>query len=113
MTTMICFSIIISALVSSLIAQYPYFHNPSWNDTSRQSFMGPVELYVGVNVPKTNHPTAPPIDVGLPIDNNNNHEYKNKLFTTRTTYFFHPMSTTTIQTKRYYHYRRRNRTQTI
>ncbi|CAF3053625.1 unnamed protein product [Rotaria socialis] len=112
MTTMICFSIIILTLVSSLIAQYPYFHNPSWNYTSQQSFMGPVELYVGVNVPKTNHPTAPPIDAGLPIDNNNHHQYRNKLFTTRTTYFFHPMSTSTIQTKRYYHYRRRNRTQT-
>lgn len=110
MTDIICFSIIIFTLISSLIAQYQYFHNSSWNRSNRQSFMAPMYLYVGVSVPNNNHVTAPPIDTVQPINNNNN-RYRNGLFTTRTTYFFHP--TTTIQTNKRYNFRRRNRTRII
>ncbi|CAF4783921.1 unnamed protein product [Rotaria sp. Silwood1] len=110
MTNMICFSFIILTLISSLIAQYQYFHNLSWNHLNRQSFMAPIDLYAGVHLPNYHHPTAPSIDTVVPINNN---QYRHNLLTTRTTYFFHPISTTTIQTKKYYNYRRRNRTKII
>ncbi|CAF2512054.1 unnamed protein product [Rotaria sp. Silwood2] len=104
------FSFIILTLISSLIAQYQYFHNPSWNHSSRQNYMAPIDLYAGVHLPNHNHATAPSIDTVVPINNN---QYRNNLLTTRTTYFFHPISTTTIQTKKYYSFRRRNRTKII
>ncbi|CAF0953240.1 unnamed protein product [Rotaria sordida] len=110
MTNMIYFSFIILTLISSLIAQYQYFHKPSWNHSNRQSFMAPMHLYAGVHLPNNNHPTAPSIDTVVPINNN---QYKKNLFTTRTTYFFHPISTTTIQTKKSYNFRRRNRTRIL
>jgi hypothetical protein len=107
MTNTIVFSIIILSLISSLIAQYTYVHNLSWNRSNRQNFMAPIHLYDGVPLSKNIHPTAPPIDTVQPINHN---RYRNDLFTTRTTYFFPPLSTTTIQTNKRYHFRRRNRT---
>ena len=111
MTNIINISIIILLLISSIIAQYTYFHNLSWNRSNRQNFMAPILLYDGVPLPRNSHPTAPPIDTVQPINNNRD---KNDFYTTRTTYFIPSVLTTTpVQTYKRYHFRRRNRTRLL
>lgn len=109
MTDILSYFIWFSNLIPLLLAQYQYFHNSSWNQLNRQSFMAPKHMYDGVPLAKLNRPTAPPIETVSP---RNQRSRTNEFLSTRTTYFPHLVSSTE-QTYKRIRYRRRNRTRLV